>query len=111
MGARGIYCTNQCKPTIILVDDVGYNLIPLYEILRGDFGIATESFEAGVDAIALYQKRLMATCCRGHIKLILTDIQMPAVDGFRLTNSIRSIEKMWFPLIKRDHFLRWKTKR
>ena len=78
----------------MLVDDNPFNLIPL-ESMLATLGIDTVSFENGFEAISCFQKRLLAKCCSRHFKLILTDIQMPVVDGFKLASAIKSIENVW----------------
>lgn len=99
-------CTDFCLPTVMLVDDNPFNLIPLEGILNQNLGISSVSFENGFDAISCFQRRLLAKCCNRHFKLILTDIQMPQIDGFKLTTLIKSIESIWHPEFKKLNDMR-----
>ena len=43
-------------------------------------------------AVQVFKDRLMATCCNRRFDLVITDIQMPEMDGFRVAECIRAIE-------------------
>ncbi len=101
-----VQCTELCKATILLVDDTAFNLIPLDGMLQQTFGITSVQFTSGFEAISCFQKKLLSKCCKSHFKLILTDIQMPQMDGFKLSTMIKSIENVWHGEIKKPGDIR-----
>ena len=95
----GQKCGDLCSVSIMLVDDNPFNLIPLEGMIEHSLGLKTVKFLNGFDAISCFQRRLLSKCCGRHFKLILTDIQMPQIDGFRLANTIKSIENVWLKVL------------
>ena len=85
----------------MLIDDVPFNLIPL-EVMLESHSITVQSFYNGQDAISYFQKRLQSTCCRSHIRLVLTDIQMPIMDGYKVAEHLTFIETYFFDYMKRN---------
>ena len=88
-------CTDKCEATVILVDDEPFNLIPLVELLKTNYQIISRSFENGWEALAFYQASLQKKCCSRSIKLILTDIHMPEMDGFKFTQLVLATQLSW----------------
>ena len=72
----------------MVIDDSPLNLMPLSGILESHYAIQTTEVLDGASAINIYKKRLALTCCNRMYKLILTDIEMPEVDGFKVAESI-----------------------
>lgn len=83
----------------MLIDDAPFNLIPLEGILLFR-GIQVTKFENGFDAIRCFQRRLSNTCCRSVYRLVLTDIQMPEMDGYKVAELIAASQKYWRTAIK-----------
>ena len=48
----------------------------------------------------------MNSCCHRQIKLILTDIAMPEMDGFQLTKQIKLIEENWYNQMRQSRSFR-----
>lgn len=66
--------------TILIAEDVDYNYQYLFEILR-DTKATVLWAKDGIDALNLYSKN--------KVDLILMDIQMPEIDGYQATRTIR----------------------
>lgn len=75
-----------------MVDDVVFNLIPLDELLKERDILSTKCY-SGAEAVRMYMSRLSSKCCESTYKVVLTDIQMPEMDGFEVSKSIRYIKK------------------
>lgn len=71
----------MCTHQVLMVDDVPFNLIPLEGILDSQ-GLKYSSVFEGAEAVKLFLQRLSAECCERTYQIVLTDIQMPEVDGF-----------------------------
>ncbi len=37
----------------------------------------------------------MKKCCKRHYDMVITDIQMPEIDGIKLTKQLESIQNIW----------------
>ncbi len=70
--------------TILIAEDVDYNYEYLAEILR-DTNAKVLWAKDGIDALNLYGKNT--------VDLILMDIQMPEIDGYQATQTIRETDK------------------
>ncbi|GAT33615.1 PAS domain S-box-containing protein [Terrimicrobium sacchariphilum] len=70
---------------VMVVEDDRINLLLIQSLLRR-LGYESSAAENGKDAIGLYQSE-KPNC-------ILTDLQMPVMDGVELTREIRSMEKL-----------------
>jgi len=51
-------------------------------------GIKVLKAQDGLEAIKLYKKDRFKTCCDKFIKLVLMDLSMPVMDGFKATQAI-----------------------
>jgi CheY-like chemotaxis protein len=57
------------------------NLMALEGILCG-LNCKVHACNSSVDALAVFKQRLLSKCCSSKFDLVLTDIQMPDLDGF-----------------------------
>ncbi len=73
------------KFSVLLVDDVEENIYSLKMIIEDSFDINIYS--------ALSANEGMEILMKEHVDLILSDIQMPDIDGFQFAEYIKSIEK------------------
>ena len=71
------------SPLILLAEDNDTNRFVIKEQLRV-LGYASEDAEDGVQAFAMWQ--------RGNYALLLTDVNMPNMDGYQLSEAIRKAE-------------------
>lgn len=77
-----------CPLRILLVDDIGTNRELARMLLEQD-GHNVTTAESGFEAI-----KLLADC---HYDCVLLDIQMPEMDGFKVTELIRTAENVTVP--------------
>ncbi len=73
------------KFSILLVDDVAENIHSLKMMIEDSFDVDIYS--------ALSAQEGMEILMKNEINLILTDIQMPEIDGFEFAEYLKSIEK------------------
>lgn len=71
--SKGV-CNLLCKNTVLMCDDVSYNLVPLEWMLRETFKITSTQLSSGEEAVNCFKERMYATCCQRMYKLVLTDI-------------------------------------
>ena len=81
-------------------------MIPLEALLLHNYQIKSKLFENGWEALAFYQANLQKKCCSRSIKLILTDIQMPEMDGLQFTNLVLATQLSWRRSLKVDNINR-----
>jgi len=81
------------KTEALLVDDVLFNLIPLRAIMEDNFNTKCDDAINGLQAVELYKQSMAKTCSDIRYKLILTDIQMPEMDGISEATEIKRIEQ------------------
>jgi CheY-like chemotaxis protein len=77
-----------CTSTVLLADDNPFNLIPLKCILEENYDIACDLVENGVEEVNAFIKNYEKQCCDVRYKLILTDLNMPEMDGFDAARNI-----------------------
>ncbi len=73
------------KFNILLVDDVPENIYSLEMMIKDSFDVNIYS--------ALSAQEGMETLMQQNIDLILTDVQMPEIDGFEFVEYLKNIEK------------------
>lgn len=73
------------------MDDIAFNLIPIESYVT-DRGLKFISFTESEEALAYYERRLFKTCCDRKISLVLTDIEMPVLNGLQLAKRIKTSE-------------------
>ena len=89
-----IECNARRSRTILVADDSLFIRTTLCSVLRGAGYVVIEA-ENGAVAWDIIQDRLRkcqvdGTDFRSHISMLITDIEMPQVDGLRLTHLVRS---------------------
>lgn len=84
------------------MDDNPFNMLPLEHMLRKEFEIETVSFDNAKDALSCYVRRLQNKCCWRSFKLILTDIQMPEMDGFKFAETLCFYNKYYVDKLIKD---------
>ena len=70
------------------MDDNFFNLVPLELILRETFQLTVDKAQNGLDAVNKVRNDINKKCCNVRYKLILMDLNMPVMDGFRATQEI-----------------------
>ncbi|MFZ4859920.1 MAG: chemotaxis protein [Desulfuromonadaceae bacterium] len=89
-----IECDARRSITILVVDDSLFIRSSICKVLRGAGYVVIEA-ENGAVAWDIIQDRLRqcqvdGTDFRSHISMLITDIEMPQIDGLRLTHLVRS---------------------
>lgn len=77
---------------ILVADDAATNRIILTELLR-DAGHHVVCVENGVEMVARVRESLEGARNAPRFDLVLTDVQMPLLDGLSATSQIRELEK------------------
>ena len=68
----------------MIVDDGEINLLAI-ELFMEASSIDRTNFRSFIDskaALAFIEKSFERTCCQNYVRLVLTDIEMPELDGF-----------------------------
>jgi len=73
------------KFKILILDDIEENIYSLRLIIEDSFDVKIYTALNAKDAISLLMSK--------NVDLILSDIQMPDIDGFQFANYVKSIEK------------------
>jgi len=63
-------------------------LIPQKIILKESYKIFTDAGHDGLEEVKLFKENMQKTCCPIRYKLILTDLNMPNLDGFGAATEI-----------------------
>lgn len=77
-----------CTSTVLLADDNPFNLMPLRVILEEEYQIYCDLVENGLEEVQAFVRNREKTCCDVRYKLVLTDLNMPEMDGFDATRNI-----------------------
>lgn len=88
------HCAEDCEKKILIVDDDPINLNVLKELLEF-LNFKPFAFDNGAEALSCFQAQLKKTCCVNKIHVVFTDIQMPQMDGYMLSQAIRASELAW----------------
>lgn len=72
-----------CKPRVLCVDDIIFNLTPILSMIRMHYGLEPEIAVNGSVAVDMYKASLEkeCQCVDRSYKLIFMDVQMPVMDG------------------------------
>lgn len=84
-------CT--CEPSILLVDDNEFNIMPVSHMIKNMFNIKTMKASNGLEAVEMYHRALAKKCqCNIVIyKMIFMDIQMPIMNGKEAAKKILAV--------------------
>ena len=84
-----------CKPKILVVDDMEFNIIPVRFLLKQNYNIDIEDASDGKVALDKFTKELKKPCgCINRAyRLIFMDIGMPVMDGIEASNKITNLIK------------------
>ena len=82
---------SNCCAKVLVVDDMPFNVMSLKLMLESKFFVTCDEAFSGSEGLekvsARFQKRHTANC-KTFYPLILTDINMPGMDGFQMTKKI-----------------------
>jgi len=81
-----------CKSKVMYVDDDAFNMMP-FEVMCGMLKVPCITFTSGEEAISHYKATLAKKCCPKGIPLVITDINMPVIDGFEVAKQIRELDQ------------------
>ena len=85
-----LMCSLDCLVETVIVDDEPMNTFVIEQYL--DYAKypknSYRSFNNSTDALEFIKSRLAQKCCQ-NLKLLLTDIEMPGLTGFELTQLVR----------------------
>jgi CheY-like chemotaxis protein len=85
----------MCEALVLRCDDDDFNLMTL-SMMLDDLDVKCATFNTGAQAVQFFQQRLLLTCCSRSFKLVLTDIQMPGMNGFEVCTNITATQNSWF---------------
>ncbi|MEA5113372.1 MAG: response regulator [Geobacteraceae bacterium] len=74
----------SCKPRLLVVDDDPF-VLDMLVILLEEKGYPVEAVENGKEALEVFGRH-------SDIGLVLTDMNMPVMDGLKLTGEIRQMD-------------------
>jgi len=77
----------------LIVDDNLFNLIPLEVLLDQIARIKVLKAMNGFEAVELFKRDREKTCCKKYIRLVLMDLNMPVMDGFKATTAILKLAR------------------
>ena len=78
---------------MLIADDNPFNIMPLEMVLESMFDIAVDTAEDGDDEVDMFKANMEKTCCDVRYKLVLTDLNMPRMDGFTAAEQITAYQK------------------
>ena len=88
---------------MLLADDhLVYNLTPLEQIFANDYNLRCDKVanNDGEMLLNMYVRNIQKTCCGVHYRIILmTDINMPRMDGLELVRKVRQEAGMEIPIV------------
>ena len=71
-----------CQTTVLIAEDSAFQLIPIqmHFNLRGiKYDVATD----GQECLEKFETNFTKTCCDVRYKMVLTDINMPRMNGYK----------------------------
>lgn len=93
-----VECETRAKKTILVADDSAFIRHTMCSALRGA-GYKVDEAENGAQAWDMIKQRIArcsqdGTDFRSHINLLITDVEMPMMDGLHLTSLVRKEEAL-----------------
>jgi len=79
-------------PKLMMVDNDAFNMIS-HEAFLLKWKVEVELFTGGEAAVVAYEESLQKQCCKIGYTLIITDINMPEVDGFDVGERILALKR------------------
>lgn len=83
----------DCKKYVIVVDDSSVARTQISNCLN-DLDVEYKLFENGKEALDFIENLSLTNVVTDDILMVITDIEMPVMDGYNLTSSIKSNEKL-----------------
>lgn len=81
-------CEDCSMIELLIVDDESFNLLCLEDILKNQFELKCETASNGQIALEMFEKNMKKMCCQYKYKMVITDINMPIMDGYQLAENI-----------------------
>jgi len=81
-----------CKSTVMYVDDCALNLFTIENYCKM-MKVPCITFTFGEEAVRHYEATLAKRCCSKGIPIVVTDIQMPEMDGFEVARQIKELDQ------------------
>ena len=88
----------DCQPTVMVVDDNNFNIIPLQIMFKTEHNLEIMTAENGEIAVQKYREMIEKDCGCPHqiVKLIIMDIGMPVMNGIEATEAIKALMRQHF---------------
>ena len=77
----------------MLADDLVFNMIPLEQILSNEYHLRCDKASNGCEFLQMYLENMQKTCCNVRYRILLTDINMPQMDGVEASEQIFAEQK------------------
>ena len=81
----------SCVDSILLIDDICYNVIPMKMQLKTLLNVHVETCTNGKQGLDRYVEDISKTCCQKYFHLILMDLNMPMMDGCNSALAIHGV--------------------
>lgn len=81
-----------CEATVLLADDNAFNIIALRDMLKL-FEIKCDVAENGKEVVEKFCADQNKTCCSLRYRLILTDLDMPVMDGIQAARKVFKLQR------------------
>ena len=88
MHSRSKFACGCKRSKILVVDDNYYNLNAIKIMIKQTCKEGPYYAENGQLAFEAYQNNFLNTCCQIKIEMIIMDLQMPVMDGYKATENI-----------------------
>ena len=94
-----------CKPKILVVDDMEFNIIPVRFLLKQNYGLEIDDACNGKIAFEMFEEKFNKPCgCVNRAyRLIFMDIGMPVMNGIESSKKILKLMKDYNEKKKNDN--------